>query len=364
MPSNDYYTTLWLEKTASTEEIKKAYRKLAMQYHPDRNAWDKDAEAKFKEVNEAYGVLSDAQKRQQYDMFWNTSGAQGFWGNGGFSGGFSGFEDIFSSFFGGSFWGTQRNPQTFRWEDIEHDVEISFSESIYGGKTSITFQRRETCEKCDGAWGSEPKTCETCQWAGQVTHTQQSPFGVIQQTRVCADCQGSWEVFENTCETCHGEKRVLNKHTIDIDIPAGIDNGMVIKFSGEGNAGVWDAMPDGDLYVRFYAPSEEKWLRRDGVNLHYDISLEIPEAVLGTQKEISIPVIWKRKVTIEPGTQAESIIKKSWDGVKHISSDTKGDLLLHVHIPIPKKLSKTERALYEDLAAEKNIPVSKKKTIF
>lgn len=360
--SKDLYKILDLDRGASTDEIKKAYRKLAMKYHPDRNAGDAEAEAKFKEVNEAYSVLSDSSKRQQYDTFWSTGGGGnpfGWWGFGG-----DDISDIFNSFFGWGFsWSASRASTERRGEDLEYEMRVDLKTSVYGGKEAIEFQRRVYCERCDGVWGSGKQSCDTCGGRGQVTQTSQSPFGVIQQTRMCPDCDGSWEVFESVCSECQWEKRTLKKEKLDIDIPAWIDDGMVIKLTWEGNTGV-GTKASGDLYIRFIVENEEKWLTRDGVNLHYDLEIDIIEAILWTKKEIQIPIIGKRSVSIEAGTQGESILKLAADGVKYIDRDTKGDLLIHIHIPIPKKLGKKERELYEELAAEKKINVNSKKWVF
>ena len=366
--SRDLYEVLWLQKWASSEEIKKAYRKLAMQYHPDRNPWDSEAEQKFKEVWEAYNTLSDPQKKQQYDMFWSAGWAGGFWGWSPF--GWWGFQaedlwDIFSSFFGGGFgwwawWGRKKTER--RGEDLEYEMHIDLKTSIYGGKETIEFQRRETCSACNGVWGKGKKTCSTCGGRWQVSYTSQSPFGVIQQTRTCPDCNGTGEVFEEVCSECWWEKRVLKKEKLEIDIPAGIDEGMVIKLTGEGNAGV-GTNARGDLYIRFHVKSEKTWLTRDGGDLHFDLEIDIIEAVLGTKKEIQIPILGKRSIQIQPGTQAESTIKISWDGVKDVQRDSKWDLFIHIHIPIPKRLSKEEREHYEAIAKEKKINVCNKKGV-
>jgi len=364
--ARDYYEILWLEKWASEDEIKKAYRKLAMQYHPDRNAGDSEAEAKFKEIGEAYGTLSDSGKRQQYDMF----GSAGWAGWNPF-GGWGGFQaedlwDIFNSFFGGWFWWQQwgrRRSSERRGEDIEYDLHIDLKTSIYGGKDKVEFHKREHCKHCDGDGGSGKQTCGTCKWQGQVVQTSQSPFWVIQQTRTCPDCSGEWETFEHICSECQGEKRVLIKEKLDIDIPAGIDDGMVIKLTGEGNQWI-GTKAAWDLYVRFHVQTEEKWLTRDGVDLHYNLEIDYVEAVLGTTREINIPVIWKRSISIDAWTQAESILKISGDGVKHIDRDAKWDLLIHIHIPIAKKISKKEREILEELAREKKINVNSKKWVF
>jgi len=363
--ARDYYEVLWLEKWASNDEIKKAYRKLAMQYHPDRNQGDTTAEAKFKEIGEAYGTLSDPSKKQQYDTFWTA----GWAGGNPFGGGWFQAEDlgdIFSSFFGWGFsWQSQggRRKRETRGEDLEYDLHIDLKTSIYWGKDTLEFNKREYCGSCDGAGWSDKKTCTSCNWRGQVTHTSQSPFGVIQQTRTCQECNWSGEQFENVCSECHGEKRTVKKQKLDIDIPAGIDDGMVIKLTGEGNAGV-GTKTSGDLYVRFHVQVQEKWLTRDGSDLHYDLEIDFIEAVLGTKKEIIFPVIWKRTIIIDSGTQSGSILKISWDGVKHVERDTKWDLLLHIQIPTPKKISKTERELFEKLATEKKLNVNSKKWVF
>lgn len=367
MSKRDYYEVLGLQKGASDEEIKKAYRKLAMQYHPDRNQGDKDAEAKFKEIGEAYGTLSDAGKKQNYDAFghggwgWNPFGWAGGWFQA------EDLWDIFSSFFGGWFsgqsrWGGRRSSER-RGEDLEYDLHIDLKTSIYGGRETIEFNKRVECNWCNWDGGSGKKTCSTCGGHGQVTRTSQSPFGVIQQTVACPDCQGTGESFETICGECSWEKRKLEKQKLDIDVPAGIDEGMVIKMTDEGNAGV-GTKAAGSLYIRFHVQSEEKGLVRDGVDLHYDLEIDFVEAALGTKKEINIPVIWKRTVSIDAGTQAESVIKISGDGVKHIDRDAKGDLLIHIHIPVPKKLGKKERELLEEIAKEKKLNVNSKKGVF
>ena len=361
--SRDYYEILGLAKTASEDEIKKAYRKLAMQYHPDRTGGDKEAEAKFKEVNEAYSVLSDSQKKQQYDTYGSVWGNAGFWG---FSGGFSADDlgDIFSSFFGGGFSGNGRQKnQSRRGEDLEYDLHIDLKTSMYGGKQTIEFHKRSTCNHCSGDGGSGKKTCSKCNGRWQVTFTAQSPFGVIQQTRTCPECNGSGEIFEHICSECQGEKRTMEKKRMEVDIPAGIDDGMVIKLTGEGNAGVGTSSK-GDLYIRFHVQNEEKWLTRDGIDLHYELEIDLVEAVLGTKKEIQIPILGKRNITIEAGTGMESILKIPGDGVKEVQRDHKGDLYLHIQIPIPKKLSKRERELYEEIAKEKKLNVNNKKGVF
>lgn len=352
----NFYEILWVEKNASKEDIKKAYRKLAMQYHPDRNKWDKEAEEKFKEINEAYSTLSDDSKRQQYDMFWKA-----WWSS--FGWGFSGWVDvdlwdIFESFFGWGFSWWQRKQRTeFVWEDIETRVNIDLKTSIFWWKQTIKYNKKSTCKTCNWEWWSWKKTCTKCNWKWAFTKTSQSIFGMISQTVTCDMCYGSGEIFENICETCHGEKRVLEKAEYELVIPAWIDNWMIIKIEWEWNDGIW-TKAKWSLLVQFIVNTEEKWLRRDWVDLHYKVEIEIAEAVLWTTKEINIPVIWKRKIEIKAWTEHSNILKISWDWVKHINSDKKWDLFIEFSIKIPKKLSKKERALYEEIAKERWLEVN------
>jgi len=362
MAEKNYYESLGVEKTASLDEIKKAYRKLAMQYHPDRNPGDTTAEGKFKEVGEAYGVLGDDAKRKQYDMFGSAWWSGNPFGGGWFQADFD-VGDIFESFFGGGFssWGRQRSSAQ-RGEDLEYTLEVDLKTSIYGGKETIEFNKRCTCSECNGDGGKWKKTCEKCNGTGRITRTSQSPFGVIQQTVTCDECQGSGESFDEICSTCDGQKREVKNHSIDIDIPAGIDDGMVIKMTWEGNDGVGTKQA-GDLYVRFSVQSQEKDLQRDGVNLYYDLEIDVVEATLGTKKDVTIPILGKRTITIDAGTQPETVLKLTGDGVKHIDRDAKGDLLIAIHVKIPKKLGKKERECYQEIASEKKINVLNKKWV-
>ena len=363
MANKDYYATLGVEKSASKDEIKKAYRKLAMQYHPDRNKWDKASEEKFKQVWEAYTVLSDDGKRQQYDRFWSAGGG---WNPFGWAWGFNvdvDFWDLFESFFGGGFGGGSARPQREqRGEDLEYYIDIDLKTSIYGGKKDITFNKKEMCETCDGEWWKWKQTCGTCAGRWRVTQARQTAFGMMQSTVACPHCNWVWETLEQTCETCEGRKRNTIEKTISLDIPAGIDDGMVIKMQWEWNDGIW-TKASWSLYVKFRVPQEEKSLTRDGVHLYYDMEIDILEAILWAKREIKIPILWKREISIAPGTQPETTLKIPWDGVKHIDSDAKWDLFIKLNIKIPKKLGKKERELYENIAKEKKIDVLDKKWI-
>ncbi len=359
----DLYITLGIEKWATKEDIKRAYRKLAMKYHPDRNAWDKTSESKFKEINEAYSVLSNDSKRQQYDMFgsswWNQwFGGWNWWFNVDVD-----LWDIFSSFFGWWNWWWRQNSWTQRGEDLEYNIRINLKTSIFGWKETITFNKESSCDDCLWKWWSWKKSCGKCSWTWSVTYTQQSIFGTIQQRWICDKCSWNWESFEKICNTCRWTKRNRIKKDIEIDIPAGIDSWMVIKLTWEWNNWVW-TKASWDLYVKFSVILEEKWLEREWVDLYYNIEIDVIEAILWTTKEINIHVLGKRKIKISAWTSDASIIKISWDWVKHIDSDRKWDLFIKINVKIPKKLSKKERELYEEIAKEKKLNINNKKWIF
>jgi len=356
----DLYSVLWIEKNDSKEEIKKAYRKLAMQYHPDRNSWNKEAEEKFKQINKAYEILSDDSKRKNYDMFWDENAR---WNPFGWSGFWWWVDvdlwDIFESFFWWWFSSSWRKRNTsFSWEDLEYNLEIDLKTSIYWWKQKISFNKKETCNTCNWEWGSGKKTCSKCNGKGQITKTTQSMFWMIQQTITCDQCNWSWEVFEKICHDCNWEKRKFTKKEIDIDIPAWIDQGMIIKMTGEWNHWVWTSKA-WDLYIKFRVEQEEKWLKREWTDLNYDLEVDIVEAVLWATKEINIPIIWKRKIEIKAWTETGNIIKISWDWIKHIDSDRKWDLYINIYVKTPKKLSKKERELFEEIAKERKIDVNK-----
>ena len=355
----DLYNILWLEKKSSKDDIKKAYRKLAMKYHPDRNSWDKESEKKFKEINEAYSILSDDAKRQQYDTFWSTS-----WNWNPFGSGFSWWVDvdlwdIFESFFWWwwSRW-TRRKSNIFKGEDIEYNINIDLKTSIYWWNEKITFSKFEFCNKCNWEWWKWKQSCNTCNWAWQVTYTSQSIFWTIKQTWTCDKCHWTWEKIETICNECHWNKRKKVKKEIDINIPAGIDNWMIIKLTSEWNDWVW-TKASGDLYINFWVNLEDKWLKRKWINLYYDLEIDVIETILWTKKEILLPILWKRVIDISPWTIHWTIIKISSDWVKQINSESKWDLFIKIILKIPKKLGKRERELYEEIAKEKKINVNK-----
>lgn len=358
--SKEYYSILWLSKWASEEEIKKAYRKLAMQHHPDRG-WDAE---KFKEINEAYGVLSDSAKKREYDTYGSV-----WWspfGSGGFSSAWFDVDlwDIFEQFFG--WWGRtgtrRKKSSNFAWEDIESLLSIDLKTSIIWGKTKLKYEKYIVCGDCNWAWWEWKSMCPDCHGSWYVKYRQQTMFGTIEHTGTCERCSGSWETLEKVCTKCWGQKRMRKTVELDIDIPAWIDDGMVIRINGEGNDGIWASA--WDLYVRFKVNTIEKNLIRKWVDLHLDLEIDVIEAILGTTKEVNIPIIGKRNIVIEAGTQVGTIIKIPWDGVKYIDKDKKWDLFVNIIIKIPKKLSETERECFEKIAREKKINVHNKKWIF
>ncbi len=362
------YSVLWVEKSASETDIKKAYRTMAMKYHPDRNQGDKSAESKFKEVNEAYQTLGNAQKRQQYDTFGSTGWAWWFWGGQGFGWWFGGVDvdlwDIFSDFFGGWGWARrQKKSGVQRWEDLEQFISIDLKTSILWGKHTVSYDKMSGCSECDWAWWSGKKSCGDCSGTGYKTYTKQTMFGVVQQTWACDVCSGTGESFTKVCGICHGQKRTSVRVEKEIDIPAGIDDAMIIKMEAEGNEGV-GTKQHWDLYLKFRVKLEEKGLKRDWIHLFYDLEIEVVEAILWTTKEVKIPVLGKRKIEIPQGTQFGTVLKFKWDWVKDVSYDEKGDLHINISIKVPKKLGKKERDLYGEIAKEKKINVNSKKGVF
>ncbi|MGO1043962.1 molecular chaperone DnaJ [Clostridioides difficile] len=368
----DYYEVLGISKGAEAQEIKKAYRKLAMKYHPDRNPGDKEAEEKFKEINEAYEVLSDDTKRKTYDQFGHDglNGQGGFGGQGGFNGqGFGGFEDmfgdIFGDMFGGGFGGgrqRRRGPQ--RGADIRQNVTISFEEAAFGKKMSIKLNRSEECDECDGTGakpGTSKKTCSTCNGTGQVRTVQRTPFGNIASSRPCSTCNGTGEVIESPCSKCHGTGNTRKVKTIEVDIPAGIDDGQMIKLAGQGEVGEKGA-PRGDLYIVVNVKSHPLFTR-DGNDIYFEMPITFVQATLGD--EIEVPTLdGKVKYSVPEGTQTGTVFRLKEKGIPRIRGNSRGDQYIKVVVEIPKKLNDKQKDLLREFAKECGSNVHEKKKTF
>jgi molecular chaperone DnaJ len=363
---------LGVDKGADAQTLKKAYRKLAMQYHPDRNPDNPEAEAKFKEINEAYEVLSDDTKRANYDQF-GHDGPQGFGGAGGF-GGFGGFggggvEDIFDMFgdmFGGGFGGSsrprRRGPE--RGADIRQDITITFEEAAFGVKKSIKINRTEECSECNGSGaksGTSKKTCPTCNGAGEVRTAQRTPFGNIMSTRVCSTCQGDGEVLESPCPKCNGQGKTRKVKTIEIDIPAGIDNDQMIKLSNQGDVGSKGG-PRGDLYVAVRVMPHTLFTR-DGFDIYFEMPITFAQAALGD--EVEIPTLHGNVIyNIPEGTQTGTVFRLREKGIQKMRSNSKGDQYVKVIVDTPKKLNDKQKQLLKEFARECGEEVHEKKKSF
>jgi molecular chaperone DnaJ len=361
----DYYEVLGVARNAAEQEIKSAYRKLALQFHPDRNPGNHEAEEKFKEAAEAYAVLSDSQKRAQYDRFGHagvgTSASSGF---GGFDPNvFADFSDILGDIFGfGDFFGSGRRggSRVQRGTDLRYDIEMTFEEAAFGTTTKIKVPRHETCSECDGNGaqkGSGPTTCPTCNGYGQVRFQQ----GFFAITRTCSQCHGTGQLIKNRCNVCHGEGRVVREKTIDLKIPAGVDTGSKMRLTGEGDAG-GKGGPAGDLYVVLNVQEHEFFERREH-DLYCHIPITFTQAALGAQ--IMVPTLEREeeKLTIPAGTQTGSTFRIKGRGVSKRGGSARGDLYVTVGVTIPTKLSREQKDLLTKLAdtiQTENKPIQKK----
>ncbi len=351
----DYYEVLGIEKGADEASIKKAYRTLAKKYHPDMNPGDAEAEQKFKEVNEAYAVLSDAEKREKYDRYGHAAFDQtsGF-GGGGF-GGFGDFGDIgdiFSSFFGGGFGGgTTRHNGPERGDDVVVRLTLTFEEAVFGTKKEISYNKISKCSSCSGTGaegGKGVKTCSKCNGTGQVRVTQRSILGMIQSTRACDACGGSGKIIETPCKSCRGQGYVKTAKKLEVSIPAGIDDGQRISLRGQGSDGK-NGGPAGDLIIVMSVRSH-KVFERDGYDVYCEVPVSFAEATLGA--EIDIPTLdGKDKYTIPEGTQPGTSFTLRGKGIKNLNSDRHGDLIITVNVEVPKGLSGEQKELLQKFAA-------------
>ena len=363
----DYYEVLGVSKDASSDDLKKAYRKLAKQYHPDMNPGDKTAETKFKEVNEAYEVLNDPAKRQRYDQF-GHAGVDPSYGGGGAGyggGGFGGFDvgDIFESFFGGGFSGfggssRTRNPTgPIRGNDINVTLGLSFMEAAKGCKQQIQVQRLEKCDVCGGSGaksGTTAETCTECGGTGQVKVSQRTPIGVIQTTRTCSKCSGKGKVIKEPCPDCRGMGRVRHTRTLEVSVPAGIDDGQTFVLRGQGDQGV-NGGPSGDVNI-MVTLRPDTLFERDGFDVWCDIPITFSQAVLGD--EITVPTIdGKVKYTVPEGTQSGTVFRLRNKGIQYVNGRGRGDQYVKVNIEVARNLpGKQKEALrkFEELSTEKN----------
>ena len=356
----DYYEVLGVSKDAADQEIKSAYRRLAVKYHPDKNPEDKAAEEKFKEAAEAYSVLSDPEKRARYDRF----------GHGGMQGGFSGFDpstfgdfgDILGEFFGfGDVFGSRRRGGPERGADLRYDLKIPFKEASFGVKTKIKIPREEACPTCEGrgtAKGKSPVTCPGCHGAGQVRYQQ----GFFSISRTCPQCQGMGKIIRDPCEACRGRGRTQREKVLELKIPAGVDNGSRLRVQGEGEAG-FHGGPPGDLYVVIHV-EEHPFFQRQGNNIYCQVPIGVTQAVLGG--EISVPTLeGEEKLRIPEGTTTGTVFRLRNRGIVSLGERGRGDQFITVTVEIPSRLTKEQRKLYEALAKlSKEEEISQERNLF
>jgi molecular chaperone DnaJ len=353
MNKRDYYEILGLSRDASAEEIKKAYRNLAKKYHPDFNKDDANAEKKFKEIKEAYDVLSDAQKRRQYDQFGHQSEYSG--GAGGFNSsgfGFGGIDDIFEQFFGGmgGMGGRRRPPGPEQGNHLRYDLDLTLEEAYSGINRTITIPRTETCSDCGGTRakaGTKPETCPECGGTGQQQVSRSTPFGRFVSSQPCVACRGEGKIVREPCSACNGQGRVVRERKIDIKIPPGIDDGHRLRVSGEGEAGLRGG-PPGDLYVVIRVRPHKKF-KRQGSDLYVEIPISISQAALGVEMEITT-IEGTAPLRVPEGTQHGAVFRLKGYGMPHLQRSGKGDLRVTVKVLVPKRLNQRQKELLVELA--------------
>lgn len=375
----DYYEVLGVSKTATDEELKKAFRRLAKQYHPDANPDNKEeAEKKFKEVNEAYEVLSNKEKRRMYDQFGFDGPNAGFGGGnpgGGYysysTSGFSGFEDfdlgdIFSSFFGGNRGGSRKNNGPVKGADLRYNLDISFEEAYLGTEKEISISREEQCNVCHGSGakpGTSAQTCSMCHGTGQVRQVQNTILGQVQTTRTCTQCHGTGKVIKEVCDNCKGKGTVRKIARIKVKIPAGIDTNQSIVLRGEGEPGIRGGAK-GNLFIVVRIKKHSIYTR-DGNTVCCNVPITFTQATLGAELEIPMVDGTKEKYKIPEGTQTGTVFTIKGKGFKNINSNTRGDFNFKVNVQVPKRLSKEQREILVQLAKTMNEqPPIKKRGIF
>ena len=354
----DYYEVLGVKKDATADEIKKAYRKLTKENHPDLHPGDKACEERFKEANEAYEILSDEEKRKKYDQYGHAAfdpnagfGGGGFDGFDGF-GGFGGFGDIFSDIFGGFGGSTRSNPNApRRGESVRATVNISFEEAAFGCKKEVTVAKVEACTDCKGtgcAPGTTPEICPDCKGTGSVTVNQRTPFGMMQSSTQCSKCRGTGKIIHQPCKTCRGMGAVRRQHKVEVNIPAGIDDGQTISKPGGGNAGV-NGGPAGDLLVSVIVRPHARF-ERDGTSVLLDQEISYAQAALGA--EVEVPTLdGKVKLTIPEGTQPGAVFRLRGKGIPYLRGSGRGDQFVSVNIKVPKNLTGSQKELLRQFAA-------------
>lgn len=353
--TKDYYETLGLSKSATKEEVKKAYKRLAKKYHPDLHKGESEKEEKFKEINEAYKVLNDDKSRSNYDRFGTADSAQGFdFGNMG--GGFSGFEDLGDMFFNSVFGGeSRRQTSNNKGHDLRYDITITLKEAALGVEKEISLKKREICDSCygTGAEDSRLTTCSTCEGQGMMRQTRRTPLGIFQTTRPCDACEGTGKIPEQMCDVCNGEGAIKQQKTIKVKIPAGVDTGYRLRITGEGEAGTRGGLT-GDLYL-FITVKEDPNFEREGSDIYYNASISFIQAILGCT--IEVPTLDDiEKLKIAPGTQPGTLLRMAGKGIR---TTLAGDQFVRMNVIIPTKLKKKEKSLLEEYAKESGKDLSK-----
>ncbi|MBR5538736.1 MAG: molecular chaperone DnaJ [Clostridia bacterium] len=366
----DYYEVLGVDKSAGASEIKKAYYKLAKQYHPDVNPGDAEAEKKFKEINEAYAILSDEEKKAKYDQYGHAAFENG--GAGGYGAGFEGFDfgDIFSSYFGGGGGfggfggGSSRRNAPMRGDDVYARITPTFEEAVHGCKKDVVFARVQKCDDCSGSGakkGTTAETCKKCGGSGQMRVQQRTAFGMMQTMRTCDECRGSGKIIKEPCTNCRGTGYVKINKTLNVTIPAGIDNGQNISISGMGNDGR-NGGPAGDLIISVSVKPHAVF-ERDGSDIYCEVPINYWEAVLGD--EIDIPTLeGKEKYSIPEGTQTGTTFTLRGRGIARVNSTYRGNLYITVKVDVPKNMNSKQKELLKELAASYGDKVESKRDKF
>jgi len=355
----DYYEVLGVAREASDDEIKKAYRKLAKKYHPDVNPGDKEAEAKFKEANEAYEVLSDSDKRGKYDRFGfagvdpNYGAGQG----GAYGGGFGGFQDfdlgsIFDSFFGGGGGGASRRNAPQKGDSMRSSVVLSFEEAAFGCKKTIEIDRTEKCSECEGSGakkGTTPETCKTCRGTGSVETVQRTMLGMMRSSAPCNECRGTGKIIKNPCTACRGQGYVRKRRKLEVNFPAGIDDGQTVTLRGQGGAGI-NGGPNGDVYATVTIRPHAMFTRR-GSDVLCEVPISFVEAALGANIQVAT-LDGKVEYSIPEGTQSGTVFRLRGKGIPMINSKARGDHYVTVKVEVPKNLSHKQKELLREFGKE------------